>query len=74
MWSAAGTRPEFQLVTGVSAGAMIAPFAFLGPTYDGALREIYSNYSSSDLVERRGVMAALAGGAVMDTAPLSLSA
>ena len=69
-WTAAGTRPEFQLVTGVSAGAMIAPFAFLGPAYDGALREIYSSYSSSDLVERRGVFEALAGDAVMDTAPL----
>jgi hypothetical protein len=69
-WTAAGTRPEFQLVTGVSAGAMIAPFAFLGPAYDFALREIYSNYSTHDLVERRGVFAALAGDAVLDTTPL----
>ena len=69
-WTAAGTRPEFQLVTGVSAGAIIAPFAFLGPEYDGALREIYSSFSSDDLVERRGVFAALEGDAVMDTAPL----
>ena len=38
-WTAAGTRPEFQVVTGVSAGAMIAPFAFLGPAYDASLRE-----------------------------------
>ena len=69
-WTAAGTRPEFQLVTGVSAGAMIAPFAFLGPAYDGVLREIYSAYSSKDLVERRGMAEVLEGGAVMDTAPL----
>ncbi len=69
-WTAAGTRPEFQLVTGVSAGAMIAPFAFLGPAYDGALREIHSRFSSKDLVERRGVFEALAGDAAMDTAPL----
>ena len=69
-WTAAGTRPEFQLVTGVSAGAMIAPFAFLGPAYDFALREIYSHYSTSDLVERRGVFEALAGDAVLDTTPL----
>jgi hypothetical protein len=69
-WTAAGTRPEFQLVTGVSAGAMIAPFAFLGPAYDFALREIYSHYSTNDLVERRGVFAALAGDAVLDTTPL----
>jgi hypothetical protein len=29
-WSAQGTRPVFELVTGVSTGALIAPFAFLG--------------------------------------------
>ncbi|MEY2919735.1 MAG: hypothetical protein RL261_1040 [Pseudomonadota bacterium] len=69
-WTAEGTRPEFQLVTGVSAGAMIAPFAFLGPAYDGVLREIYSAYSSKDLVERRGMAEVMGGGAVMDTAPL----
>jgi len=32
-WSARGTRPQFTLVTGASAGALIAPFAFLGPAY-----------------------------------------
>lgn len=30
-WTATGKRPEFKLVTGVSTGALIAPFAFLGP-------------------------------------------
>jgi hypothetical protein len=69
-WTAAGTRPEFQVVTGVSAGAMIAPFAFLGPSYDGALREIYSRFSTKDLVERRGTLEALEGDSVMSTAPL----
>ena len=69
-WTASGTRPDFQVVTGVSAGAMIAPFAFLGPAYDGVLREIYSAYTSKDLVERRGMSEVLEGGAVMDTAPL----
>ena len=37
-WSAAGTRPEFSVVSGVSTGALIAPFAFLGPAYDATLR------------------------------------
>ena len=36
-WTAAGTRPEFKLVTGISTGALIAPFAFLGPKYDATL-------------------------------------
>jgi hypothetical protein len=34
-WTKRGDRPEFALVSGVSAGALIAPFAFLGPEYDG---------------------------------------
>ena len=36
-WTATGTRPEFKIVTGVSTGALIAPFAFLGPDYDASL-------------------------------------
>jgi len=42
-WSAAGTRPEFSAVSGVSTGALIAPFAFLGPAYDATLREVYTS-------------------------------
>ena len=37
-WTASGKRPEFDLVTGVSTGALTAPFAFLGPKYDEALK------------------------------------
>jgi hypothetical protein len=69
-WTATGTRPEFQVVTGVSSGAMIAPFAFLGSAYDGSLRDIYSSFSSKDLVERRSVLQVLQGDSIMDTAPL----
>src|SRR3954452_19211710 len=36
-WTARGNRPQFSVVTGVSAGALIAPFAFLGPEYDPQL-------------------------------------
>jgi predicted acylesterase/phospholipase RssA len=35
-WTATGTRPTFDVVTGVSSGALLAPFAFLGPKYDAA--------------------------------------
>src|SRR5262249_14122931 len=38
-WSARGDRPKFEVVTGVSAGALIAPYAFLGPSYDRKLAE-----------------------------------
>jgi hypothetical protein len=41
-WTASGKRPEFLLVTGVSTGALIAPFAFLGPAYDSRLKALYN--------------------------------
>ncbi|MDJ0957669.1 MAG: patatin-like phospholipase family protein [Arenicellales bacterium] len=51
-WSDTGTRPEFTIVTGVSTGALIAPFAFLGPDYDDELEEMYTAYSTKDLVRK----------------------
>ena len=41
-WSATGQRPEFTVVSGASTGALMAPFAFLGPAYDGTIKEIYT--------------------------------
>ncbi|HET7410610.1 MAG TPA: patatin-like phospholipase family protein, partial [Paracoccaceae bacterium] len=43
-------RPEFSLVTGISVGALIAPFAFLGPDYDDALERLFTTTSTADLV------------------------
>lgn len=50
-WTARGDRPEFQLVTGISTGALIAPFAFLGPTYDDELERFYTNTRTEDVIE-----------------------
>jgi predicted acylesterase/phospholipase RssA len=69
-WTAAGGRPEFKLVTGVSTGALIAPFAFLGPKYDGRLRDFYTNTGPSDIVEPRSLLAAFTGDALADNRPL----
>ena len=49
-WTEAGTRPEFKLVTGISTGALIAPFAFLGPKYDATLKEGYTTISPKDVI------------------------
>jgi hypothetical protein len=46
-WTAHGDRPSFKLVTGVSTGALIAPFAFLGPEYHGGLTDVYTNIDQS---------------------------
>jgi hypothetical protein len=69
-WTAAGDRPEFKLVTGVSTGALIAPFAFLGPAYDDQLKRLYTNISPADIVTRRPLLAALTNDALADNAPL----
>ena len=69
-WSAAGTRPDFALVTGVSTGALIAPFAFLGSDYDHVLKEIYTKYSTDDLLKKRSIIKTITGDAAADTAPL----
>jgi hypothetical protein len=69
-WSAAGDRPTFKLVTGVSTGALIAPFAFLGPKYDGALKEFYTNISPEDVLEHRSLIAAVMDDALADNRPL----
>lgn len=69
-WTAAGDRPQFKLVTGISTGALIAPFAFLGPAYDGKLKALYTNISSKDVLKLRGYLAGLTSDAMADTEPL----
>src|SRR4030095_14592219 len=70
-WTAAGTRPEFKVVTGVSTGALISPFAFLGPKYDYVLRRVYTSTAQKDIFKKRGIMAGLFGDAMADTRPLA---
>ena len=48
-WTEARTRPRFKLVTGISTGAIMAPFAFLGPEYDAKLKEAYTTISDKDI-------------------------
>jgi predicted acylesterase/phospholipase RssA len=69
-WSRSGTRPEFQGVAGVSTGAIIAPFAFLGPAYDATLREIYTQYSTEDLIETTLFSGIISGASLTDTTRL----
>jgi predicted acylesterase/phospholipase RssA len=49
--TAAGKRPDYAVVTGVSTGALMAPFIFAGPKYDDALRLAYTNITSADIYE-----------------------
>ncbi|MBR0682698.1 patatin family protein [Roseomonas eburnea] len=70
-WTQSGQRPSFDMVTGISAGALIAPFAFLGPDYDRQLREVFTEVAPRDLILMRGrLRAVLFGEALADTSPL----
>jgi hypothetical protein len=69
-WTRTGQRPEFKLVTGVSTGALIAPFAFLGPEYDGRLRELYTAVSLKDIAVQKSILSVIYGDSMADTTPL----
>jgi hypothetical protein len=72
-WTEAGTRPEFTAVTGISTGALIAPFAFLGPDYDATLKKLYTGISTEDILTERGFWSGFYGlksDALADTKPL----
>jgi len=70
-WTASGTRPQFKVVTGISTGALIAPFAFLGPRYDYVLTRVYTTTSQRDIFKKRGILGGLFGDAMADTRPLA---
>jgi predicted acylesterase/phospholipase RssA len=69
-WSEQGTRPVFELVTGVSTGALTAPFAYLGSSYDPQLRAVYTQMTISGVLLKRYLTAALFDDALADNSPL----
>jgi hypothetical protein len=69
-WTEAGNRPVFKLVTGISTGAMGAPFVFLGSAYDAQLRAVYTEVSQADILSKRWLPTALLTDALADNGPL----
>jgi predicted acylesterase/phospholipase RssA len=69
-WSELGTRPEFTVVTGISTGALTAPFAFLGSDYDAALKEIYTTLDTRRIIDTRNIFAIIGGDSISDSSPL----
>ena len=61
-WSRAGGRPQFQLVTGVSAGALAAPFAFLGSGWNEQLRQTYFGARVHHLLQSKGLLSLFTPG------------
>jgi hypothetical protein len=52
-WTESGTRPLFDVVTGVSTGALVAPYAFLGPQYDADLERLYTSIQPGSVFRPR---------------------
>jgi hypothetical protein len=69
-WTDAGNRPKFKLVTGVSTGALIAPFAFLGPEYDADLKSLCTTVSQKNIFLPRNILAIVTKDAMSDTGPM----
>jgi len=69
-WTEAGNRPQFNVVTGISTGALIAPFAFLGPDYDYVIKKVYTGVTSKDIFNPRSILAVLFNDGMADTRPL----
>jgi predicted acylesterase/phospholipase RssA len=65
-----GERPEFQVVTGVSTGALIAPFAFLGPGWDAQLTDAFSGKRTEHLLRAHWLVSLFRPG-VYDNRPLA---
>jgi predicted acylesterase/phospholipase RssA len=77
-WTEHGDRPFFKLVTGISTGALMAPFAFLGPAYDHRLKEAYTTVSDKDIYQAHSPVAVVLSLAnirplqsIADTRPLA---
>ena len=70
-WTKLGNRPTFKIVTGVSTGALMAPYAFLGPPYDVTLREFYTTTATRNIFRMLSIVPQLLGGeSLADTGPL----
>ena len=68
-WTAQGSRPEFDVVTGISTGALQATAAFLGPEYDYALKA-FNDVSNEEIYKSAGTTALFTKDSLYDTAPL----
>jgi patatin-like phospholipase len=70
-WRESGRRPQFDIVGGVSTGALLATHAFLGtPADDATLEEMYTKINSSDIYTDRGIFSLLSSDSLKDTTPL----
>lgn len=65
-----GNRPKFEVITGVSTGALLAPFAFLGSDYDSVIKELYTQSSTKDILRLRNALIGIFSSSLGNSEPL----
>lgn len=70
-WGQTGSRPVFDAVTGISAGSLVAPFAFLGQSYDRKLASVFTTHEAGEIYRAMPLAAVFGGPALADNAPLA---
>jgi predicted acylesterase/phospholipase RssA len=70
-WTETGTRPEFDSITGVSTGALVAGLAFLGPEFDPQLRRLYTTLTTENIYTKKRAIKGLLTESLADNAPLA---
>ncbi len=68
-WTESGKRPRFDVVTGVSTGALMATLAFLGPEYDEVMKDVYTTVKNDDIYKEKGYTS-LFSDSLLDSTPL----
>jgi len=58
-WTRTGERPDFKIVSGISTGSLIAPFAFLGSDYDEQLKTVFTSINSENIMDRLSLFSIL---------------
>ena len=71
-WTQTGQRPEADVVTGVSAGSLLSTYAFLGPAYDEAEREIYASITTQGVYKKRELIEVPFSSSLVKQKPLRL--
>ncbi|TPM34361.1 patatin-like phospholipase family protein [Mesorhizobium sp. B2-3-5] len=70
-WTKSGTRPRFDIVTGISTGSLIAPFAFLGPAYDDRLKHAFTTIKDANIYTEHSFLGMLSSASITSNAPLA---
>jgi hypothetical protein len=70
-WGQSGSRPTFDAVTGISAGSLVAPFAFLGQAYDRKLASVFTTHEAGEIYSATPLAAVFGGPALADNTPLA---